>query len=132
MSAALAVTAGCGIAEHLAAVRAFNTPPALSPIAVGVQPFGSVSAGITSLTRDALQDALFAAQAGNRERTLLALQSARAMLANGPAPADGTVTAESIGQMVSDLQGSRIGAQGVAERLQTALPELGLDTPKGP
>jgi hypothetical protein len=127
MVASLALVSGCGLEQHLADVRSFLVPPPLSRIDVGVRPLASVDAGIGNMAREAVRDALFAAQAGNRERTLVALASAKALLANTPAPAGGTLTADSLGQMITELGASTIGAETVAARLQSGLAAAGAD-----
>jgi hypothetical protein len=120
----MASASGCGVAEQFAAVRAFLVPPPLTRVDASVRPLGSIDEGISNLTRNAIQDALFAAQAGNRTRTLAFLQSTQALLANGPAPVAGPLTAENASQMISDLEAGRISAQTVAERLQAAVSSL--------
>lgn len=118
-------TAGCGLADRFAMIRQLQTPPALSQLSGGVQSFAQVDAGIDALGRRAVQDALFAAQAGNRDRTLLALQSARAVLDHATSPADGPLTASRVGQLIDGLQASTISAQSVADTLQSGLTAWG-------
>jgi hypothetical protein len=121
----LSLASGCGIAEHFAQVNArYLTPPALTPVDVSVRPFTAVS-GLGQMTRQSLQDALFAAQAGNRPLTLQTLQTAEGLLANDPARSTLSLGPDGIQQLRTDLAAGTVSAQTVATQLETALRDLG-------
>jgi hypothetical protein len=128
----LSLASGCGMADRIALVNErFRTPPTLTAVDVSVRPFATVT-GLGRMTRQSLQDALFAAQAGSRSLTLQTLQTAEGLVANDPARSALSLGPDGIKQLRTDLAAGTVSAQTVATQLETALRDLGPEPTTSP